>query len=140
MAYSALSPVSAAVYSTLNVAGLTALVSTRIYDNPPQNPTFPCVFFTVRERRIGSMGPASGGPDELELRVYVYTASQSTKDAQTITQKVKELLRDKALTVTGYTQAGRVFHEDTLEPTLEEITGVRVLEQVSIFRLWMVEA
>jgi hypothetical protein len=140
MAYAALSPVSAAIFATLNVAGLTALVGSRLYDNLPPNPTFPCVLFTVRDRRIGSMGAASGGPDEIELRVYVYSASESTKDAQTITQKVRELLRDKALTVTGYTQGGRVVWESTLEPTPEEITGVRVLEQVSLFRLWMVEA
>ena len=47
MAYLALGPVSVAVYAALNVAGLQALVSSRIYDGVPHVPTFPFVLYDV---------------------------------------------------------------------------------------------
>lgn len=141
MAYLALSPVSAAVYTALNVAGLQALVSTRIYDGVPANPAYPFVLFEVQEREQRGFG--TGGFPEVEVRVHAFDRASNErgpKTVQTITAKVIELLRDQALTVSGYTQAGRVFYDETVPLPQEQIAGVPVREMVSLFRIYLEEA
>lgn len=138
MAYLALGPVSVAVYAALNVAGLTALVGSRIYDDVPRNPTFPFVWYEVRERDQRGFG--TGGFPEIELRVHVFSNYEGTKEAQSIGQKVIELLRDQALSITGYTQAGLVFYDETQLLSDQVIAGVKVRELVAFFRIYASEA
>jgi hypothetical protein len=137
MAYLSLSPVSVGVYAALNVAGLTALVQTRIYDDVPQAPTYPFVWYEVSERDVRGFG--TGGLPEVELRVHTFSKYAGMKEAQAINQKVIELLRDQLVTVSGYTQAGRVFYDETLTFADELINGEKVQELVSQFRIYVEE-
>jgi hypothetical protein len=138
MAYLALGPVSVGVYAKLNVSGLTALVSSRIYDDVPRNPTFPLVWYEVQEAQ-DLRGFGTGGLPEIELRVHVFSAYEGAKEAQSIGQKVIELLRDQALTVSGYTQAGLVFYDRTVLLADQAIEGVKVRELVAMFRIYVEE-
>lgn len=138
MAYLSLSPVLVGIYNLLNVAGLTALVSTRIYDDVPQAPTFPFVWFEAREQDMRGMGTV--GLPMVELRVHAFSQYEGTKEAQSIIQKVVELLRDKAVTVSGYTQAGLIFYDETVDLPLVEINGVKCREMVAFFRLFVEES
>ena len=72
--YSALSPVSAAVYAALNVAGLTALAPGGVSDDIGQNTTFPCVLYEVHETAKGGFGtkPGQGQLPEIDLCVHVF--------------------------------------------------------------------
>lgn len=137
MAYLALSPVSAAVYAVLNVAAVTNLATGGVVDDIPQKPSFPLVFIEVLERDIRGFG--GGGFPEVELRVHVYTQAEGMKDGQAITQQVIALLRDATLTVSGYTQAGKVFYDETVPLPNEQIHGVKVQELVSTFRIYVEE-
>lgn len=134
MAYLSLSAVSVAVFGTLNVAGLTALVSTRIYDDIPQAPTYPFIWYEVRERDVRGFG--TGGLPEVLLRVHCFSQYQGAKESQDIIAKVIELLRDQALTITGYEQAGRVFYDDTVPVPTTEIAGKESRELVALFRIY----
>lgn len=138
MAYLALSPVSAAVYAKLNVAGMTALVSTRIYDDVPRAPTYPFVWFEVQERDVRGFG--TGGLPEVELRVHAFSTYQGMKEAQSICQKAVELLRDQPLTITGYEHAGLVFYDETVSLQDQAIEGVKVQELVAKFRIYARES
>lgn len=140
MAYLALSPVSDAVYTLLNVSGLTALLSSGgLSDDIAQATTFPFVWFEVSEREQRGFG--TGGLPEVNLRVHAYGQSTSGLSAlQTITQKVIQLLKDQALTVTGYTQCGLIFYDETLTFQDEFINGVKVHELVAQFRIYVQEA
>lgn len=138
MAYLALSPVSAAVYAKLNVAGMNALVGTRIYDDVPRAATFPFVWFEVRERDVRGFG--TGAIPEVELWVHAFSTYNGMKEAQSICQKAVELLRDQALTITGYTQAGLVFYDDTTPLQDQAIEGVKVQELVAKFRIYARES
>ena len=138
MAYSALGPVSVGIYTLLNVAGLTALVGTRIYDDVPQAPTFPFVWYEAR-MVTDQRGMGTGALPEIELRVHSFSTYQGAKEAQEVNQKVIELLKDKAVTVTGYMQAGLVFHDEELLLPDEVINGVKCRELVSRFRIYVQE-
>jgi hypothetical protein len=139
MAYLSLSPVSAALYTALNVAGMTALVGSRIYDDVPRAPTYPFVWFEVGEPR-DVRGFGGGGMPEVAIRVHAFTQYQGEKQGQTIIAKAIELLRDVALTVTGYEQAGRVFYDETVVLRDQEIEGVKVQEMVAVFRTYVKES
>lgn len=135
MANLSLSAVSVGVFTALNVAGLTALVSTRIYDDIPNAPTYPLVLYTVDETERRGMGTTE--LPEIDLRVTVLSTSEDGAQAQAIIAKVKDLLKDAALTVSGYAMAGRVVWRETVKLGSTEIQGVKVNEWVVLFTLWM---
>lgn len=135
MPYLALSPVSVAVYAALNVAGLTALAPGGVYADVPQPPVFPFVLFEVQERDVRGFG--TGSLPEVALRVHAFSTYEGPYEAQTIIAKVIELLKDVALTVTGYAQCGRVFYDETVALPNEEINGVKCYELVAQFRIYV---
>lgn len=137
MAFLALGPVSVAVFGLLNVAALTSLAPGGVTDDPQQGITFPFVWYEVSEREQRGFG--TRGLPEVELRVHVFSTYEGMKEAQTITAKVIELLRDQALTVTGYTHCGHVFYDETVLLPNEELNGVKVREIVSMFRIYVEE-
>lgn len=140
MAYLSLSPLSAAIYTALNVADMNALVGTRIYDDVPRNPTYPFVWFEVLEPRdAGGFGMNAVMPEVL-IRVHAFTQYQGEKQGQQILQKAIELLRHQSLTVSGYAQAGHVFHDETIPLRDQEIEGQKVQEIVALFRTYLDEA
>jgi hypothetical protein len=47
------------------------------------------------------------------------------------------LLKDAALTVSGYAMAGRVVWRETVKLGTTEINGVKVNEWVVLFTFWM---
>ncbi len=137
MASLALGPVAVAVYAALNVAGLTALATGGIYDDVPQAPSYPFVWFELFEQEARGFG--TGGLPEVTVRVHAFSTYAGTKEAQSITKKAIELLKDQTLTVVGYTFCGRVFYDETTPVLDEELNGVKVREQVANFRLYVEE-
>jgi len=136
MAYLALDAVSAAVYTLLNVASLTALATGGIADDTAQASAFPFVFYEVSERERRGLG--TGGLPEVELRVHGY--GRDVQGLQVLIQKVVLLLKDQPLTVAGYNQCGKVFYDETLTFHDELINGVKVHELVAMFRIFVEEA
>ena len=131
----ALGPVSIAVYGRLNVAGLTALVSTRIYDGVPQGVAFPFVFYELQERDLRGFG--TGGLPEVRLRVHAYSTYEGSSEAEAIIAAAIGLLKDQSLTVTGYAHCGQVFYDETVLLADEAINGVACRELVASFRIYV---
>jgi hypothetical protein len=131
-----LSHVAAAVYSTLNVAALQALVGGRIYDDIPQNPAFPCVWIEMFGENDRQRGFGGGALSELDVRVHVFSTATGSKEAQGIMAAVVGLLKDQSLTISGYAQCGQVFYDQTVSFPHELIAGVKVREIVSLFRVY----
>ena len=138
MAALALSPVSVAVYTVLNVAALTTVAPGGVFDDVPQTPTFPFVWYEVQERERRGFG--AGSLPEVELRVHAYSTFTGASEAQSIMQQVIELLKDTSLTVSGYAHAGQVFYDETVPLADELLNGVRVRELVASFRIYVEEA
>ena len=139
MAYLAASPVAIGVLSLLNVAGLTALVSTRIYEGVPRSATFPYVWIEIFDE-TDVRGFGTGTLPEIDVRVHAFVSTETNrgmKEAQTIIAKVIELLKDKDVTVSGWTQCGKVFYDRTTALPNEVVEGVKVNELVAHFRIYV---
>jgi hypothetical protein len=141
MSYSALDAVSAAIYTTLNVAGLTALAPGGVGDVLEQGTTFPAVLYVVSERVLGGMGsrPGTGKRTlECDLRLHVFSTYTGMKECQEVMAKCIELLVT-APAVTGY-GSWAIFHDETI-PLAGEIVGGRVVnELVANCRLYVSES
>jgi hypothetical protein len=134
-----LSPVSAGVYTALNVAGLTALVP-RISDTEVrQNTGFPCCWFVLDVDDARGFG--RGVLAKISLRVHAASTGSATqgaaKEVQAILSVVEGLLKDRTLTIAGYRQAGEIVPGPTSEPFASEVGGVACWEALSNFTLWV---
>lgn len=131
----ALDPVTAALYTVLNVVAVTNLAPGGVSDDPAQGTAFPFVWLELNERQVGGLGVTY--LPEIELRVHIFSNS-TLQVAHQVGSAVLTLLKDAAaLTVTGFTQAGRVVYEDTMPLTDQLLNGVKVHELVLRFRIWV---
>ena len=140
MPYSALAPVSEALYGVLIAdATLVALLAGGIHNDAPNDPTFPFCWLEVQERDARGFG--LGGLPEVELRTHVFTERGQTlsgvAEAHEVNRQIVGLLKDVALTVTGYAMCGHVFARETVTLGDEELNGVKVHEVVSIFTIFV---
>lgn len=140
MAYLSLSAVSAAIYTALNVSGLTALATGGIHDSVlPQATTYPCVMFVVSEDRdAGSFGSSRSKRPLISLRVHVFSTYVGMSEAQSVMKKVVELL-EAPLTVSGYNNWA-IFYDSTTPLPDQVVAGEVVQELVAEFRLYVEEA
>lgn len=135
-----LDPIAVGVYATLTAApAVTALVGTRVYDVLPENPTFPCVLFSLSEdQQLGGFGtkPGLGNMPEVRLRVYIFTQAGGMKTAHDLTDAVLIALADPFdITASGFT-VWAIFHDATTPIPESLIAGQKVQELVSDFRLY----
>lgn len=137
MADLALDPVSAAVYTALNVSAVTSLATGGVSDDPAQGTAFPFVWYEVSERDVRGLG--TGGLPEVTLTVHVFSKYEGLTEAQSVMQQVIAALKDVSLTITGYAHAGMVFYDDTLTFPNEMLNGVKTHELVSRFRIYAEE-
>ncbi len=140
MAYSALGPVAEAVFAPLVTdATLAAALSGGIHGTLPDDVTYPCQWVEVFDER-DARGFGTGGFPEIEVRLHTFSTYGSMSEAQEANRLAVGLLKDATLTITGYTQAGRMTYRGTVPINDEEINGVRVHELVSTFTVWAEEA
>lgn len=135
----ALNAVSAAIYTALNVSGLTALAPGGAVDDIAQIRAYPCVLFDVSEAlQLGGFGTypgAVGRLPEIALRVYVYSKHEGQKENQAVMAKVQELLAWPP-TVSGHS-ACAIFWDDAIAVGDELIAGVKVKELTANARLYV---
>lgn len=84
-------------------AGVSALVGARVYDEPPQNVTFPYVRYGTDDLAPLRM---SGDcvDDDIAFSVEVHSRPVAGRvEAKRIAQAVREALDDQTLTVAGFT-------------------------------------
>ena len=137
--YLALDPVSAAVYSTLNVSALTTLAPGGVCDDVAQSTGYPFVLYEVSERHLGGLGtkPGTNRLMEVDLRLHVFSQYRGFIEGQQVMAKAIELLKD-APAVTGYS-SWAIFHDETIPLGDEEVSGIKVKELVGMFRLFVQE-
>lgn len=133
----ALSPVSVAVYGVLSGdATLSGLVGGRIYDDVRQGAAYPYLWYEVRERDMRGFG--GGALPEIEVRVHAFDgAHRGAQVVQQIIARAVALLKDAAVSVTGFVQCGRVVYDETVLLPDEDVNGEKVRELVALFRVWV---
>lgn len=139
MAYLAMSPVTAALATKLNVAAMTALATGGVHDDIPQDTALPLTWIEVFEPQ-DVRGFGTGGFPRVDIRLHHFSAYEGTKELQQMAAKGIELLRDQALTVSGYNQAGLVFYDNTSAPIDTVLHGRKCREMVSFFHTFVEEA
>lgn len=138
MAYSAAGPVSVAVYGLLAAnSTLAAALPGGWHDSVPQNPAYPFGLYEVAEVDVRGFG--GGGLPEVSLRTWVYTTDGTMAVAQEANRLTVAVLRDAALTVSGYTQGGRIVYHESVPLPGELLHGFPVQAIASNFTIWVVE-
>lgn len=139
MPYSALTPVAEAVFQVLQDTTLLATLTGGWFNDVPQNPTYPFGWFEMHERDVRGFG--TGGLPLITLRTHIFSQRGSTlatlaeaKEANRLTIGV---LKDLALTVSGYAMCGHIFYRESIQLPEEELNGVKVYELVSTFDLYV---
>ena len=91
-------------------SGVTNLVSTRVYDEPPQNVTFPYLMFNTIQPNAFDTDTAQGALVDISLEAHSRSASGRVECMQVV-EAVKEALhrQEAAVTVTGFTLVELIF-------------------------------
>lgn len=97
-------------------SGVTDLVSTRIYDEPPQDVVYPYLRFNTIQPSAFDTDTAQGSLVDISLEAHSRSASGRV-EATRIVEAVKDALhrQEIAVTVTGYTLVELIF--DTISVT-----------------------
>lgn len=91
-------------------SGVTDIVSTRIYDEPPQDVVFPYLRFNEISPSAFDTDTAEGALVDISLEAHSRSASGRVEAAQ-IAEAVKAALhrQETSVTVTGYTLVELIF-------------------------------
>jgi len=91
-------------------AGVAALVSGRIYDEPPQDVTFPYVRFNTIQPNAFDTDTKEGALVDISIDVHSRSASGRVEASQ-IAEAIKSALHrnESAVTVTGFTLVELIF-------------------------------
>lgn len=135
MAYSALGPVSQAVFAQLQDATLAAALPGGWHDDVVQSATYPVGWYEVHARDYRGLG--SGELVEVDLRTHIFSKDATMAAAQEANRLTIGRLKDQAVTVTGYAQGGLIFWDETIQFPDAELNGVKVHEIVSLFRIYL---
>lgn len=136
--YSALSPVSAAIYTALNVAALTDLLQGNVSDVMSQGTAYPTVLFEVSEgQQFGGFGTKPGVRQlpEMDVRIHVFSQAQNLSEAQGILDVAIGLLADPP-PVAGYA-SWAIFHDSTVDLGDQVVANITVHEIVAQLRLYV---
>lgn len=136
--FSAASPVSEGVFTLLQDVSLQAAAVGGVFDDVPENPSYPFLWYELfSERDVRGFG--GGGLPEIELRTHVFSQFAGKAEAQEINRLAIAVLRDAVLVATGYRQCGRVVYRETTAIADGMLNGVKVHELVSTFTIWVEE-
>ncbi len=136
--YSALGPVSAAVFAALNIAAITTLAPGGVNDVIPPGTPYPLVLFGVSDAaQMGGFGtkPGRGQFPEMRLRVHVFSQDTNLSTAQAIVEQVIAALADPPA-VSGY-GSWAIFHDQTVDLGDQVVANIVVHELVADFRLYV---
>jgi hypothetical protein len=91
-------------------SGVTSIVSTRIYDEPPQNVTFPYIRFGDIEPSAFDTDTTEGSLVSVSIEAHSRSASGRVEAAQMV-EAVKEALhrQEASVTVAGHTLVELIF-------------------------------
>jgi len=110
---------------------VTALVSTRVYDEPPQTPTFPYVRFLAIEPLAFDTDTIEGSLVTVTFECHSRSASGRVEASQ-VAEAIKAALhrQEAAVTVTGHTLVELIFenYSVTRDPEGRGYTAVIALQ------------
>lgn len=131
----AANPVAEAIFGLLQDATLQAAVGGRVADDLDQDTLRPCVLYEIfNEEDVRGLG--AGNMPQIDLRTHVFSEIGSLSEAQAINKVIVALLKDAAITITGFAQAGLIVYHETQTLREQELFGIKVHEVVSLYTIW----
>ena len=88
------------IYNALNVSALTSDLSCAVYDEVPQDSSYPFISLGYGTAIDYSTKDVDGG--EFTLVIDVWSQYKGAKECKQIMDKVHDLLHDSSLSVTGF--------------------------------------
>lgn len=127
-------PVTEAVFAALQDTTFQTAIGSRLSADVEEDTARPYVWIEIFDE-AEARGLGNGDMPEVDLRVHVFSDLHSVSEANELARQVKALLKDQALTITGYQQCGKVFWDRTVPLRNQEVYGVKVHEVVVMFRV-----
>jgi len=136
MSLTAANPLGESIFGVLQDATLQAAIGGRCYDSIPQDTPRPLVLIEIAgESDVRGLG--TGNMPQVDVRLHTFSDEGSGAEASEINRQIVTLLKDAALTVTGFAQCGTVVYHETQAFPSEELHGVKVHEVVSLYTVWV---
>jgi hypothetical protein len=96
-------------------AGVSTLVTARIFDFVPDNSAFP--FVTIGEMRPGEWGSHTGDGIDGTVVLHVFSQSAGRKEVMTVMNRIYQVLHNIDLQITGFPTI--CFREESSEVILD---------------------
>ena len=125
-----------ALVATDTTLAQDAYVSGRVYGTPPEDVLMPYVWLDVTSEDDYLRGFGTGGLATVTLRARIVSRYDGVSQAHAVNQRLVQILKDAALTVSGYNQCGRIVYRETVAVT-DELDGDRVSVVASEFTIWV---
>jgi len=139
MAYSALSPVSAAIFGKLNVSSLKGVYPGTgagclggIKEYIPQPNTYPMIFYELSESDQSGLGQGLS-VKKIQLRLHAFSTALGQAENQRIMNQAIALLQFQEPTATGWRVPPIGRPNEVIPIEFAELNGVIVRELVAIF-------
>lgn len=96
-------PLQQAIYTALTgAAAVTALVGSRVYDEPPESPTFP--YITIGDDAVENIGTKTEDISAHELTLHAWDRThRGRKVVKQVLDAIKATLHHASLSVSGHT-------------------------------------
>ncbi len=125
--------VLSAIVTTLKASsGVTALVSTRIYNNVPQDTTYPYVVVTLPTTRRQDTWGRAGALGIVDFRVVSQTAGD--QEGIRVLDQINRVLDQTKPNLSGHSTLGLAW--DQTERYSEVVNGIQTRHHVASCRAW----
>lgn len=134
---SAIGPVLDAVYAALNVAGFTALSTNGVWNDVPQNTSFPFTWITPgdpAEEPLDTFGKIGAS---CRVEVHVYSQYEGDDEATDIVLKATELLHHVALGIAGWNTL--IVTREPVSLLVEDVDGVATRHAIAPFMIQVLQ-
>ena len=88
------------IFSTLNVSAITSTLSCGVYDDVPQDASYPYIAIGEENTTEYDTKDLDGG--EQAINIEVWSQYKGSKETKQIMDKIHDLLHNSNLTVTGF--------------------------------------
>ena len=89
-----------AIFSALNVSAVTSDLSCGVFDDVPQNATYP--YIALGEETVIDYSTKDIDGNESTLNIHVWSQYKGSKETKQIMDKIHDLLHNSNLTVVGH--------------------------------------
>ena len=93
-------PLQQAIFTALNVSAVTSDLSCGVYDDVPQNATYP--YIALGEETVIDFSTKDIHGNEITINIHVWSQYKGSKETKQIMDKIHDLLHNTSISVSGF--------------------------------------